>query len=186
MKTGVTLVTFRQPQSETLERMKKPVLSAGIKIFLAMGAWLTLTGATDLQLSGSEAGYSSRLGRKPVPSAPEAAPIEAPAAPANSAPPEQTVFPGAAVHLASYYDWPDAEQGWEILLEDHRSLLSGQTPILREVDLGARGRFVRLLAGPLPSVSDAQALCHQLVQEGAYCAPADPAGDLLPTHQEWN
>ncbi|MEM9285388.1 MAG: hypothetical protein AAGA39_05845, partial [Pseudomonadota bacterium] len=181
------LVTFRQPQSETLERMKKPILSAGIKIFLTLGAWLTLTAATDLQLSGADMGYSSRLGRKPAVVPEAAAPIEAPAAQANSAPPRAPMpVPGAAVHLASYYDWPDAEQGWDILLEDHRSLLAGQQPILREVDLGARGRFVRLLAGPLPSVSDAQALCHQLEQEGAYCAPADPAGDLLPSHQEWN
>ncbi|MEO1658626.1 MAG: hypothetical protein AAFR65_12990 [Pseudomonadota bacterium] len=165
--------------------MKKPVLNAGIKIFLVIGVWLASATGADLQLTGADGSYSSRLGRKPA-VIPEAAPIEAPTASVSSTPPVQSPVPGAAVHLASYYDWPDAEQGWEILLEDHRSLLAGQQPILREVDLGARGRFVRLLAGPLPSVSDAQALCHQLVQEGAYCAPADPAGDLLPTHQEWN
>ncbi|MEM7739735.1 MAG: hypothetical protein AAF225_02910 [Pseudomonadota bacterium] len=162
--------------------MKKPSLSVGIKIFLAMGAWLCLAAFTDLQFAGSDTGASSRLGRKPAPV--KADPIPDPV----SIPVREFAGPEmlAAVHLASYYDRPDAEQGWQILLHDHRSLLASQTPILREVDLGARGRFVRLLAGPLSSVSEAQALCHQLVQEGAYCAPADPSGDLLPTHQEWN
>ncbi|MEO1041079.1 MAG: hypothetical protein AAFX52_02205 [Pseudomonadota bacterium] len=162
--------------------MKKPILSAGIKVFLALGAWFSLTAFTDLQLAGPEAATSSRLGRKPA--LVEVPPIEAPA----PVQPQVLSVPDdvAAVHLASYHHRLDAEQGWEILRHDHRSLLADQTPILREVDLGARGRFVRLLAGPLPSISEAQALCHELEQEGAYCAPADPSGDLLPIHQEWN
>ena len=164
--------------------MKKPILRIGIKAFLALAAWCGLAAANDLQLSGAHEGYSNRLSRKPAPIV-ETAPVEASTVDAVPEP-VQSEPPGAAVHLASYYDWPDAEQGWEIILNDHRSLLGGKMPILREVDLGARGRFVRLLAGPLPSVSDAQRLCRQLVQEGAYCAPADPAGDLLPIHQEWN
>jgi hypothetical protein len=85
----------------------------------------------------------------------------------------------SAVHLASYYDEADAVEGWQVLLGMH-PVLRRHEPLTATVDLGEKGVFVRLLAGPLPSEDAAFALCRELVREGAYCTPANTAGDLSP------
>lgn len=87
---------------------------------------------------------------------------------------------GSTVHLASYYRAEDAMRGWDILTNRHPELLTEFDPILRDIDLGAEGLFVRLLAGPLRDNDDAFELCDKLGRQGAYCAPTDIAGDFLP------
>lgn len=87
---------------------------------------------------------------------------------------------GTALHLASYYTEADALRGWTILEERHPAMLSGLEPLLRDADLGERGVFIRLLAGPVPSRAEADRRCRELTMDGAYCAPAKPSGDLLP------
>lgn len=84
-----------------------------------------------------------------------------------------------AVHLASYRMADNARRGWRLLARDFPDLLMGYEPMLREVDLGARGLFIRLLAGPLPDPAEAHELCDALRREGAYCVPADGAGHFL-------
>ncbi|NNU15463.1 hypothetical protein HK107_03900 [Parvularcula sp. ZS-1/3] len=86
---------------------------------------------------------------------------------------------GAMVHLASYYSESAALRGWEILASRHPEELDPRTPLLREVDLGERGIFIRLYAGPLPGESEAFDLCSALRGAGAYCVPASAAGDFL-------
>lgn len=85
----------------------------------------------------------------------------------------------ATIHLASYYSTDHAMRGWDILQARYPDQLAGREPILREIDLGARGRFVRLLAGPFGSLSQAEVLCSDLRGDGAYCVPADAAGEVL-------
>jgi hypothetical protein len=113
---------------------------------------------------------------EPLPEPQELGPrVELIGAPINAAQADEQ----SAVHLASYYGEDDAAAGWQTLLDRH-SVLRHHTPLTAEVDLGPKGRFVRLLAGPLPDPRAAAALCDVLEREGAYCVPATTAGDLTP------
>ncbi len=112
-------------------------------------------------------------------------PVERPIAavvdtPSNPAPSENDDV--RSVHLASYYTFEDAAYGWDVLLEQFGDVLGSYEPVFAEVDLQDRGVFVRLLAGPLPGPTEALELCDVLQGAGAYCIPADAAGEfLLPT-----
>ena len=86
---------------------------------------------------------------------------------------------GFTVHLASYYSRADAERGWSVLTDTFPGLLSGYAASFSRVDLGYRGDFVRLLAGPLPDRAEAHQLCEAIRDAGAYCLPADQEGALL-------
>lgn len=99
------------------------------------------------------------------------------AEPARPAPDSAERF--STIHLASYYTNVDAVSGWGVLLDRHERLLDGLEPRAVEVDLGDRGIFVRLLAGPLRDPAEASELCELLRDEGAYCVPADGAGKFL-------
>lgn len=96
-------------------------------------------------------------------------------------PAEEPLPEAFTVHLASYFNAEDAVRGWAVLTARHPDLLSGQEPILRDVDLGEKGLYVRLLAGPLSGRDEAVDLCTALRREGAYCVPAGIAGDLVPS-----
>lgn len=87
--------------------------------------------------------------------------------------------PSFAVHLASYYTPLDAQLGWGVLTDRFPSLLSGYDAQLTSIDLGARGEFVRLLAGPLPDRAEAHQLCEAIRNAGSYCLPTNQDGALL-------
>lgn len=94
--------------------------------------------------------------------------------------PARPILQGVTVHLASYYTLDDALRGWDILSGQHAELERWRDPILADADLGDRGIFVRLLAGPLPTRAEADQLCDVLNSAGAYCVPASLAGEFLP------
>lgn len=75
------------------------------------------------------------------------------------------------VHLASYKDTKNADAGWATLKRTYGTLLSDMSPTIKRVDLGAKGIFHRLFAGPLASQEDAQKLCAAFRQRGVYCKP---------------
>jgi len=80
------------------------------------------------------------------------------------------VTPGSfGLHLASYKDQAHAEEGWKILMNGNRDQLEGLRPIIRRVDLGSKGIFYRLHAGPVDSQSQATKICSTLSQRGVYC-----------------
>lgn len=85
----------------------------------------------------------------------------------------------SAVHLASYRYREHADAGWAQLQADAPGLLSGLQPRLSEADLGERGVFLRLKAGPLDSPQAAADLCGALQAAGQWCAPADYSGEQL-------
>ncbi|MCR9128517.1 MAG: hypothetical protein NXI12_03265 [Alphaproteobacteria bacterium] len=85
----------------------------------------------------------------------------------------------SAVHLASYRIADRAGSGWRELQAEHPALLSGLEARLAPVELGERGVFLRLKAGPLDSPDAARALCARFEAAGAWCAPSDFNGERL-------
>lgn len=84
-----------------------------------------------------------------------------------------------AIHLASYYRIADARAGWALLSSHTNGALNGLTPRVEHADLGAKGRFERLKAGPFYSRADADARCDALKAAGFYCQITDFAGANL-------
>ncbi|MCH9853484.1 MAG: SPOR domain-containing protein [Alphaproteobacteria bacterium] len=74
-----------------------------------------------------------------------------------------------AVHLASYRNRADAEQGWRILTGENPSELRGKNYTIQQVDLGNIGVFFRLYATPFSSLQTADNLCKRLKAKGLYC-----------------
>jgi hypothetical protein len=98
--------------------------------------------------------------------------IGAPAAhAAETKPSSDSATPRFAAHLASYRGRTAAERGWRILSRRYATLLAPLQPAYVPVDLGARGRFLRLLAVPFADRGAARALCRRLRQAGQFCQP---------------
>ncbi len=76
-----------------------------------------------------------------------------------------------AIHLASYKNPANVETGWRRLTEANGDLLGNVRPLVRQVTLSGKGTYQRLLAGPLASMKDAEALCAALKKRDVYCDP---------------
>lgn len=79
--------------------------------------------------------------------------------------------PQPALHLASYRSKKDAERGWTQLRRAHKSELGGLESEISRVNLGPKGTFYRLKAGPLASKSEAESLCRKLKRKRQFCEP---------------
>jgi len=105
------------------------------------------------------------------------APKPAPVAMVSGSPAEQNASsaaltgPQPGVHLASYRSMRDAERGWSQLRRAHKAELEGLQPDISKVDLGAKGVFYRLKAGPLVDKGAAQAMCRKLKRKRQFCEP---------------
>jgi len=75
----------------------------------------------------------------------------------------------ARVHLASYKVKAHADRSWRRLLKANGKLLSGLKPSIEQVDLGAKGVFYRVYAGPLKDLKAARDLCVDLKRRRTYC-----------------
>lgn len=98
----------------------------------------------------------------PVPLTPPASSPPAGGPPAAEAPPARPAAEGQPlqpVYLASYGSEKTAEKGWRTL-STRFPALAGLKPLMKPVDLGAKGRFVRLFAQAAPA--DAKTLCGKL------------------------
>lgn len=108
-----------------------------------------------------------------------APPLAPPLAPPPPPAPARSVL--YAVHLASYRQDALARDGWTSLQARAGGALSDLAPRLESADLGARGVFVRLKAGPLPSRRAAEERCVRLEALGLYCQLTDFHGrDVFP------
>ncbi|TVM32522.1 SPOR domain-containing protein [Oceanidesulfovibrio marinus] len=74
------------------------------------------------------------------------------------------------VHLASYKMEANARNGWAELTQATPGLLAGLVPYYSVVDIPGKGRFIRLIAGPLPSQQAADALRREFERHGVYAA----------------
>ena len=73
------------------------------------------------------------------------------------------------IHLASYSSEAKAREGWDQLRRRFPDL-AGLQPNIMRVDLGAKGVFFRLRAGPFASSQAAQGVCAKLKAGGQFCS----------------
>jgi cell division protein FtsN len=81
-----------------------------------------------------------------------------------------------AIHLGSYRTSSRAMQGYGELKTRIPEALTGLRPRVERVDLGQKGIFQRLKAGPFASRADAMRACAQIKNAGLYCVPSDFTG----------
>lgn len=80
--------------------------------------------------------------------------------------------PRSGIHLASYRSEKQAEAGWSQLKRAHSALLGQLNHAVTPIDLGSKGVFFRLVAGPFSSNSDAESTCKKLKSRRQFCDPA--------------
>jgi peptidoglycan hydrolase-like protein with peptidoglycan-binding domain len=76
---------------------------------------------------------------------------------------------GFRVQLGAFKSSEGAPKLWRTLQSRHSDLLGGLEHQIRRVDHGDRGNFYHLYAGPLPTASSANSLCHTLIERKADC-----------------
>lgn len=79
------------------------------------------------------------------------------------------------VHLTSYRDAAHVAPGWRAL-QGTLPALDGLSARVAPADLGERGVYLRLKAGPFDSRDAAQAWCVQAQAAGHWCQPVDFTG----------
>ncbi len=80
--------------------------------------------------------------------------------------------PQPSVHLASYRSIKQAERGWSQLKRAHSEQLGELRHTVKKIDLGSKGVFYRLIAGPYNSKSSAADACRKLKSRRQFCEPA--------------
>lgn len=73
------------------------------------------------------------------------------------------------IQLGSYKDPATAQRRWQALKDSHRDLLGGLSLVLEKADLGPRGTYYRIQAGPLRTASETKTLCAQLAERKVNC-----------------
>lgn len=90
-----------------------------------------------------------------------------PAAVATIAPPTSGDY---AIHLESAEIESNVQSSWDHLKSTYPAQFANKSLLVREVDLGDRGTYYRILAGPYADASDAGEVCSELEDRGQYCA----------------
>ena len=76
---------------------------------------------------------------------------------------------GYALQLGSVRSHQEANVEWERLKSDHADILGGLRPTVLKADLGQRGVYYRLQAGPVTSQKFARQLCSSLADRKVAC-----------------
>lgn len=82
---------------------------------------------------------------------------------------KRSAGPVPAVHLASYRTRKNAVAGWSKIKRAHKKLLSGLGREITKVNLGKKGTYYRLKAGPVKSTKAAKQLCRKLKRRRQFC-----------------
>lgn len=125
---------------------------------------------------GNKSSDIAALSVAPAPTVPEK-PQEHMAAlphPAREAAPAPAVSPapggpGFVLQLGAFRSTEAAAAGWKLLAGRHGGILKGLDHFVTEADLGEKGKFFRLQAGPFPDRPAASAKCSELKNAGASC-----------------
>ncbi|HXA69389.1 MAG TPA: SPOR domain-containing protein, partial [Stellaceae bacterium] len=116
----------------------------------------------------------------PAPPAPVAAPAPAPVVPA---PPQTAAAPapsagadvrGYRLQLGAVKAPEMAKQEWDRIKRQNSDLVGALSVSVDRIDLGDRGVFYRIHAGPIADAAQAERLCAQLRQRGVGCILAKP------------
>jgi len=76
---------------------------------------------------------------------------------------------GYNVQVTSQRSETAAQASFRTLQARYPTQLGGRSPIIRQVNLGARGIYYRAMVGPFPSVEQASSLCSRLKAAGGQC-----------------
>jgi hypothetical protein len=109
----------------------------------------------------------------------------APVAPVQVAVPKATAVPPVVspvvsptdeyrVQLGAFRSEDAARKGWTRIQGQQKNLLATMTPSFQRADLGSKGVFFRLLAGPLASKSAAKNICVELTKRKVGCLVIKP------------
>ena len=79
--------------------------------------------------------------------------------------------PRPGVHLASYRSEQQADRGWTQIVGAHKALLEGLDHEVSKVNLGRKGTYFRLKAGPFASADAAKEMCRKLKARRQFCEP---------------
>lgn len=93
-----------------------------------------------------------------------------------SSTPEKPLY---AVHLASFREASQINTGWTSLRKKFPRTLGGLNAKVETSSLPQLGSFLRLLAGPFVSLSEAKTLCDSLQLQNQYCKPAPFMGENI-------
>jgi hypothetical protein len=111
------------------------------------------------------ASAASRSHRSPSPTA------VASATTASTAPSETSSAAGYAVQISSQHSETEAQSSFQALRAKYPDVLGKREPIIRRVDLGAKGVYYRALVGPFATADEAAAMCSNLKAAGGNCIP---------------
>jgi len=81
---------------------------------------------------------------------------------------------GYRLQLGAVRDPEIAKQSWERMKERNADLLGRLTFAAERVDLGGRGIFYRIEAGPLADAAHAERDCKELKRRGVSCILVRP------------
>jgi hypothetical protein len=90
-----------------------------------------------------------------------------------AAPPVTPAAGGYAIHLVSLTNQEAVDGSWAKLQESYPDILAGKDLAVRQVDLGDRGVFYRIHAGPFAASAKAETTCEELRLLQQYCAVVD-------------
>lgn len=107
------------------------------------------------------------------PAAPVAAPVNR-VATAQPAAMEKAMASGPqpGVHLASYRSQKQAERGWAQIRRAHQEVIGDLSHDVTRVNLGSKGTYYRLKAGPVDSEAEARDICSKLKRRRQFCEPS--------------
>ena len=111
-------------------------------------------------------------GAPPTPARPgRGAPPPPPSAEASPGPPVAPA-PGFVVQVAAVPRADQVADEWRRLRERYPDLRALELQPAQAIDVAGKGTFYRVIAGPLASKAEAEALCVRLRRAGATCRPA--------------
>jgi cell division septation protein DedD len=108
----------------------------------------------------------------PATTAPGVAAVPPPPAPAPPAP--AAAVTGYRLQLGALRSEDAARQEWEKLKKAHGDLLGGLNAAWPRADLGERGIYYRIQAGPVGDVAAAEHLCGELKRRNVGCILVRP------------
>ena len=111
---------------------------------------------------------------EPVPDPVAAPQVEVAVAALPDAQPDPDLLASHRIQLGSFRNEDTALAAWDSILKTNPAILEGLEPLVRQADLGDRGIFYRLQAGPLESSIVAIALCDVLKVKDVACLVISP------------